>query len=309
MRKKISIIGAGFVGATTAQLLADKMLGDIVLLDINEGIVKGKALDISQMLAVKGIDANVKGTSFYEDTADSSIVVITAGLPRKPGMSRDELLAANAGIVKPVSENIKKYSPKAIVIVVTNPLDAMAYLVWKTTGFPQQRIIGMAGVLDSGRMKAFIASELNVSVKDVQAFVMGGHGDTMIPLMRYASVSGVPLTDLMPKEKIDEIVSRTRNGGAEIVSLLQTGSAYYAPAASVVEMVESILLDRKRVFPCCVYLSGEYGVKDLFVGVPVVLGCGGAEKVIEVELDEDEKKLFDATVESVKDLVNLLFPR
>lgn len=303
MRSKITVIGGGFVGSATAHFLAMHELGDIILLDINEGPPQGKALDLSEAAPVEGFDVKIHGTNSYEDTADSDIVVITAGMPRKPGMSRDELLAVNAGIVKTASENIKKYSPRAIVIVVTNPLDAMVYVAWKTTGFEPQRVIGMAGVLDSARMRHFIAEAIGVSVEDVTAFVMGGHGDTMIPVTRFANVGGVPLTDLLPKEKIDAIVERTRNGGAEIVSLLKTGSAYYAPAAAIAAMVESILLDKKRVLPCAAYLNGEYGVKGLFIGVPVVLGRDGVERVIEVKLNKEEKAAFLRTVEHVKSLV------
>lgn len=303
MRPKITVIGGGFVGSTTAHFLAMHELGDIVLLDINEGPPQGKALDLSEAAPIEGFDVKIIGTNSYKDTADSDIVVITAGMPRKPGMSRDELLAVNAGIVKTASENIKKYSPRAIIIVVTNPLDAMVYVAWKTTGFEPQRVIGMAGVLDSARMRHFIAEAVGVSVEDVTAFVMGGHGDTMIPVTRFANVGGVPLADLLPKEKIDAIVERTRNGGAEIVGLLKTGSAYYAPAASVVAMVESILLDKKRVLPCAAYLNGEYGVKGLFIGVPVVLGKNGVERIIEVKLNEEEKAAFEKTVQHVQELV------
>lgn len=306
MRPKITVIGGGFVGSTTAHFLAMHELGDIVLLDINEGPPQGKALDLSEAAPVEGFDVKIIGTNLYKDTADSDIVVITAGMPRKPGMSRDELLAVNASIVKSASENIKKYSPNAIVIVVTNPLDAMVYVVWKTTGFEPQRVIGMAGVLDSARMRHFIAEAVGVSVEDVTAFVMGGHGDTMVPLMRYASVGGVPLADILSKEEIDAIVERTRNGGAEIVSLLKTGSAYYAPAACVVAMVESILKDKKRVLPCAVYLNGEYGVNGLFIGVPVVLGSKGVERIIEVKLNDEEKLAFEKTVEHVAALTKSL---
>lgn len=303
MRPKITVIGGGFVGSTTAHFLAMHELGDIVLLDINEGPPQGKALDLSEAAPVEGFDVKIRGTNLYEDTVSSDIVVITAGIPRKPGMSRDELLAVNAGIVKSAAENIKKYSPSAIVIVVTNPLDAMVYAAWKVTGFEPRRVIGMAGVLDSARMRHFIAEAVGVSVEDVTAFVMGGHGDTMVPLMRYASVGGVPVTDLLPKEKIDAIVERTKNGGAEIVSLLKTGSAYYAPAAAVAAMVESILRDKKRVLPCAAYLDGEYGVNGLFIGVPVVLGKNGVERIIEVKLNEEEKAAFEKTVQHVQELV------
>ena len=306
MRKKISVIGGGFVGSTTAHFLAMHELGDVVILDLNEGKAVGNALDLSQAAAVEGFDVNIRGTSSYEDTANSDIVVITAGLPRKPGMSRDELLAVNAGIVKTACENIKKTSPKAIVIVVTNPLDAMVYVAWKATGFPPSRIVGMAGVLDSARMRHFIAQAVGASVKDVTAFVMGGHGDTMVPLMRYAQVGGVPVSDLLSQEKVDAIVERTRNGGAEIVNLLKTGSAYYAPAASVVAMVEAIVKDKKRVLPCAAYLNGEYGVEGLFLGVPVVLGAGGVERVLEVKLNDEERAAFNKTVTHVKELVGVL---
>lgn len=306
MRPKITVIGAGFVGSTTAHFLAMHELGDIVLLDINEGIPQGKALDLSEAAPVEGFNVKIQGTNSYEDTTDSDIVVITAGMSRKPGMSRDELLAINTGIVKTASENIKKYSPKAIVIVVTNPLDAMVYIAWKVTGFEPRRVIGMAGVLDSARMRHFIAEAVGVSVEDVSALVMGGHGDTMISVTRFAHVGGVPLADFLSKEKIDALVERTRNGGAEIVGLLKTGSAYYAPAASVVAMVESILCDKKRMMPCAAYLNGEYGVKGLFVGVPVVLGRNGVERVIEVKLNEEEKLAFEKTVQHVQELVKVI---
>ncbi len=274
-------------------------LGDVVLIDIAEGIPQGKALDMCEATPVDGWDVRVTGTNSYEDTANSDIVVITAGLPRKPGMTRDELLAVNMGIVKNVSEQIKKFSPNAIVIVVTNPLDAMVYTAWKVTGFPQNRVVGMAGVLDTARMRWFIADELKVSVEDVQAMVLGGHGDTMVPVTRLATVGGIPLHDLLSQEKIDAIVTRTQNGGAEIVNLLKTGSAYYAPAASVVAMVESILKDKKRILPCAAYLDGEYGVKGVFIGVPTLLGRNGVEKVMEVKFNDAEKAVFQKTVEHV----------
>mgnify|MGYP001573215420 CR=1 FL=1 len=303
MRSKITVVGAGFVGSTVAHWLAVHELGDIVLLDIAEGIPQGKALDLLESGPVEGFDLKIKGTNKYEDTTDSDIVVITAGIPRKPGMSRDDLIKTNAGIMKSVCENVKKYSPNAILIVVSNPLDVMVYVAWKVTGFAPNKVIGMAGVLDSARMRTFIAEELNVSVEDVTAFVMGGHGDTMIPVMRYANVGGIPLSDLLSKEKISAISERTKNGGAEIVELLKTGSAYFAPAASVVAMVESILKDKRRVMPCAAYLNGEYGVKGLFIGVPVILGKNGIEKVIEIKLNEEERALFSKTVEHVKSLV------
>lgn len=304
MRSKITVIGSGFVGSTTAHWLAVHELGNIVLLDIVEGIPQGKALDLSQCGPIENFDLKIKGTNKYEDTANSDIVVVTAGIPRKPGMSRDDLIKTNAGIMKSVCENVKKYSPNAILIIVSNPLDAMVYVAWKITGFEPNKIIGMAGVLDSARMRTFIAEELNVSVEDVTAFVMGGHGDTMIPVTRYANVGGIPLQDLLPKEKIDAIVERTKNGGAEIVELLKTGSAYFAPAASVVAMVESILKDKRRVMPCAAYLNGEYGVKGLFIGVPVILGKNGVERIIEVKLNEEERALFSKTVEHVKSLID-----
>lgn len=306
MRPKISVIGAGFVGSTTAQLLAMHELGDIVLLDISDGAAKGKALDLGQALPLEGFDVKIRGTNSYEDIKDSDVVVITAGLARKPGMSRDELLAANTEIVKGISEQIKKSSPNSIIIVVTNPLDAMVYVAWKITGFPPERVMGMAGVLDSARMRFFIAQELGVSALDVTAFVMGGHGDSMVPVIRYANVAGIPLVDLLPQEKLDAIVERTRNGGAEIVNLLKTGSAYYAPAASVVTMVSAILRDTKRVVPVAAYLDGPYEVSGLFIGVPVVLGRRGVERILEVKLNEEEKKAFTNTVRHVQELVSLL---
>lgn len=306
MRPKITVVGSGFVGSTTAHFVAMHELGDVVLIDIQEGIPQGKALDLYEATPVEGWDVHVKGTNSYEDTANSDIVVITAGLPRKPGMTRDELLKVNAGIVGGVSEQIKKYSPNAIVLVVTNPLDAMVYVAWQKTGFSPERVIGMAGVLDSSRMRTFIADELKVSVEDVSALVMGGHGDTMVPLKRYTTVGGIPLEQLLPKEKIDAIVERTRNGGAEIVNLLKMGSAYYAPAASVVAMVESILKDKKRVMPCAAYLNGEYGVKGLFIGVPAVLGRKGVERVLEVQFNDEESTAFNKTVEHVKELMTSL---
>lgn len=299
MRSKITVVGSGFVGSTVAHYIALHELGDVVLIDIAEGIPQGKALDMCEATPVDGWDVRVTGTNSYEDTANSDIVVITAGLPRKPGMTRDELLAVNMGIVKNVSEQIKKFSPNAIVIVVTNPLDAMVYTAWKVTGFPQNRVVGMAGVLDTARMRWFIADELKVSVEDVQAMVLGGHGDTMVPVTRLATVGGIPLHDLLSQEKIDAIVTRTQNGGAEIVNLLKTGSAYYAPAASVVAMVESILKDKKRILPCAAYLDGEYGVKGVFIGVPTLLGRNGVEKVMEVKFNDAEKAVFQKTVEHV----------
>ncbi len=305
-RKKLSIIGAGFVGSTCAHWAAAKELGDIVLLDVNEGVAKGKALDLYEASPVEHFDSMVKGTSDYADIADSDVVIITAGLPRKPGMSRDDLLATNAKIMKEVCQGVKKYAPNSVVIVVSNPLDAMAYVAKETLGFPRNRVIGMAGVLDSARMRAFIAEELNVSVKDVQAFVLGGHGDTMVPMPRHCSVGGVPLLEIMPREKVDAIVTRTRNGGAEIVGLLKTGSAYYAPAASAVQMAEAILKNQNRILPCAAYLEGEYGVKDLFIGVLCKLGGNGLEQVIELQLNDEERKGLDNSIKAVKELVDAL---
>lgn len=306
VRKKITIVGAGFVGSTCAHWAAAKELGDVVLLDINEGAAKGKALDLFQASPVEGFDSRIQGTSNYADTMGSDVIIITAGIPRKPGMSRDDLLATNAKIVKDVCLGLREYSPKAVVIVVSNPLDAMAFVAKETLGFPRERVLGMAGVLDSARFRAFIAQELNVSVKDVQAFVLGGHGDTMVPMPRHCAVGGVPLTELLPKERIDTLVDRTRNGGAEIVGLLKTGSAYYSPAASAVQMAESILKDQNRILPCAVYLQGEYGVKDLFAGVLCQLGAKGLVKVVEVNLNEAEKAGLQHSVNAVKELVGAL---
>lgn len=304
MRPKITVIGGGAVGGATAQLLALHGLGDIVLLDRNEGLPQGKALDLLQAGPIEGFDLKITGTQSYEDTKNSDIVVITAGAARKPGMSRDELTAINKEVVESVCAEIKRTSPDSIVIVVTNPLDAMVYAAWRTLGFPPHRVIGMAGILDTARMRAFIAEEAGVSAEDVSCLVLGGHGDTMVPLTRLATVGGVPLAEIMPKEKIDAIVSRTRNGGAEIVSLLKIGSAYTAPAAAIVQMMESIVHDKKRVLPCSVYLNGEYGVKGLFIGVPAVLGAAGVERVIEIKLNDEERAAFGKTVEHVKILTS-----
>lgn len=304
MRPKITIIGAGFVGSTTAHFLAMHRLGDIVLLDLDEGAAKGKALDLLQAGSIEGFDLKITGTSSYEDTGSSDIVVITAGIARKPGMSRDELLAVNVKIMKNVCEEIKKTSPGAIIIVVTNPLDVMVSVAHKITGFPSGRVMGMAGVLDTARMKTFIAEELGASAQDISALVLGGHGDTMVPLMRHATVGGIPVAELLSKEKLDAIVERTRNGGAEIVSHLKTGSAYFAPAASVACMVESILKDQKRILPCAAYLNGEYGISGLFIGVPVVLGRKGIECVVELDLDEEERAAFKKTAEHVKNIID-----
>jgi malate dehydrogenase len=305
-RRKVTVIGAGNVGATTAQLIAQTGLADVVLVDIVEGLPQGKALDLAEAAPVVGYDVKITGTNDYADTAGSKIIVVTSGLPRKPGMSRDDLIAVNAGIVGSVVKAATAVSPDAIVIVVTNPLDAMCHVAMRASGFPRERVIGMAGVLDSARFRSFIAAELEVSVRDVRAFVLGGHGDTMVPLPRYSTVGGVPITELLSAERIEELVTRTRNGGAEVVALLKTGSAFYAPAASVVEMIESILLDRRRVLPCAVLLQGEYGVDGLFVGVPVVLGQGGLEQVVEIELTEDEAAAFAHSADSVRELVAVI---
>ncbi|HEY8369885.1 MAG TPA: malate dehydrogenase [Thermodesulfobacteriota bacterium] len=305
-RHKITIVGAGNVGATAAHWAAAKELGDIVLVDVVEGVPQGKGLDLFEASPIERFDSRIIGTNGYEETADSDVVIITAGLARKPGMSRDDLLAKNAEIVKSVTEQVAKRSPEAVLIVVSNPLDAMTYVAKQVSGFPKQRVVGMAGVLDSARMRSFIAAELDVSVEDVTAFVLGGHGDTMVPLPRYSTVAGIPLPALLPKEKIDAIVKRTANGGAEIVNLLKTGSAYYAPSAAAVEMAEAILKDKKRILPCAALLEGEYGVNGYFVGVPVKLGAGGVEKVIEIELTAEERAALEKSVNAVKELVSLL---
>ncbi|WP_062305842.1 malate dehydrogenase [Alicyclobacillus sendaiensis] len=307
-RKKISVIGAGFTGATTALLLAAKELGDVVLLDIPslENPTKGKALDMLEAMPVLGSDARVVGTSNYEDTAGSDLVIITAGLPRKPGMSRDDLVNTNAGIVKSVTEQVVRHSPDACLIVLSNPVDAMTYVAYKTSGFPKQRVIGQAGVLDTARFNTFVAMELGVSVEDVHGFVLGVHGDDMVPLVRYANVGGVPLEKLLPKDRIDAIVERTRNGGGEIVSLMGNASAYYAPAASLLQMAESILKDKRRVLPAIAYLEGEYGYRDLTLGVPTVLGKGGIERILELELLPEEKAALDKSAESVRKLIAVI---
>ncbi len=310
MRKKVTVVGGGFVGSTTAQRIVDAELADVVLTDILEGVPAGKALDMLESAPISRSDVHAAGISTaagdYKETANSDIVVITAGFPRKPGMSRDDLLKANYDVIKQVVEQIVKYSPNAILVMVTNPLDAMAQAAYKISGFSKNRVIGMAGVLDSARMSAFVAAELNVSVENVHSFVLGGHGDDMVPLVRYSTVAGIPLPDLLPKDKIDAIVTRTRKGGAEIVNLLKTGSAYYAPSAAAVEMVEAILKDKKKVLPCAAYLEGEYGIKDLFVGVPCKLGARGIEQIIEVKLNADEKAALDKSAASVRELVKVL---
>jgi malate dehydrogenase len=310
MRRKVTVVGGGFVGSTTAQRIVDSGLADVVLTDILEGSPAGKALDMLESAAVTRSDASVKGISTgggdYKETANSDLVVITAGFPRKPGMSRDDLLRANYDVVKGVVEAIVKLSPNAILIVVTNPLDAMAQAAYKISGFSRNRVIGMAGVLDSARMSTFVAQELNVSVENVHSFVLGGHGDDMTPLPRYSTVAGIPLPDLLPKERIDAIVERTRKGGIEIVNLLKTGSAYYAPSAAVFDMVEAILKDKKKILPCAVYLEGEYGINGLFVGVPVKLGAGGAEEIIQIKLTPEENKELQKSAASVRELVSVL---
>jgi len=306
LRRKVTIIGAGNVGATTAQQIIETGLADVVLVDIVEGLPQGKALDLIEAAPVVGYDVRITGTNDYADTAGSKIIVVTSGLARQPGMSRDDLMAKNAGIVGSVVKQAAAVSPDAIIIVVTNPLDAMCHVALKASGFPPERVIGMAGVLDSARFRAFIAAELEVSVRDIRGFVLGGHGDTMVPLPRYSTVGGVPITELMSAERIEQLVERTRNGGAEVVALLKTGSAYYAPAASVVEMVEAILRDRRRVLPCAAYLRGEYGIDGLYVGVPVVLGNGGVEKVIEISLTDDERAAFNRSADAVRDLLGKL---
>jgi malate dehydrogenase len=305
-RKKVTVVGGGFVGATAAHWLAAKELADVVLIDIIEGMPQGKALDLLQAGPVEGFDVKVQGTNDYADTANSDLVIITAGIARKPGMSRDDLLAINTGIVKDVTAQIAKYSPQAFLIIVSNPLDAMVYVAHKVSGFPNNRVMGMAGVLDSARFRTFIAKELGVSVKDIQAFVLGGHGDTMVPLPRYTTVSGIPIPDLMPAERIEALVDRTRNGGAEIVNLLKTGSAFFAPSASAVQMAEAILKDQKRILPCAAYCDKEYGVGGYFVGVPVMLGAAGVEKIIEIKMTLDEKARFDKSVEAVRGLVKVI---
>jgi len=300
VRKKVTVVGAGHVGATLVQRIAEARLADVVMVDVVEGVPQGKALDLMESGPVLGYDSRITGTNNYDETAGSDVIVITAGLARKPGMSRDDLLAANGDIVKKVAAETGKRSPKAFMIVVTNPMDVMAFVAMKATGFPRHQVIGMGGVLDSARFRTFIAMELGVSVENTHAFVLGGHGDTMVPLPRYSTVAGIPITELMKKETIDAIVKRTRNGGAEIVELLKTGSAYYAPSAATLEMVEAVLLDKKKILPCSAYLTGEYGVKDVFAGVPVKLGAGGMEQVIEIKLNPDENAGFMRSVDAVR---------
>jgi malate dehydrogenase len=302
MVNKITVVGAGNVGATTAQRIAEKELArTVVMVDVAEGIPQGKALDQWQSAPIEGFDSRVIGTNGYDETADSDVVVITAGIARKPGMSRDDLLNTNAGIVKSVSEQIARTSPNAIIIVVSNPLDVMCYVAKKASGFPRERVIGMAGVLDTGRYRAFLAEAMDVAVRDIQAMVLGGHGDTMVPLVSYTSVSGIPVTQLLAKDKLDAIVDRTRNGGAEIVKHLKTGSAYYAPSAGAVQMVEAIVNDQRRILPCAAWLQGEYGLSDLFLGVPCKLGKGGLLQVVEVELTDEERAALDKSAQAVRE--------
>ena len=306
MNRKVTVIGSGNVGATAARSIADKELADVVILDILEGVPQGKGLDMLEACPVEGSDARVLGTNDYADTAGSDIVVITAGLARKPGMSRDDLLAKNHTIITGVTEQVMKHSPDCIIMPVTNPLDAMAQVVYRVSGLPRERVIGMAGVLDSARMRAFIAQELNVSVENTHAFVLGGHGDTMVPLPRYSTVAGIPITELLPAERVDAIVNRTAHGGAEIVKLLGTGSAYYAPASAVVEMVESVLKDKKKILPCSVFLQGEYGIQDLFVGVPCKLGANGVEEIVQITLTDDEAAALKKSADAVRELVQII---
>ena len=306
MRSKITVVGAGFVGSTLVQRLAERDYADVVMFDIIPNMPQGKALDMLQAGPVLGYDSLVTGTNDYADTAHSDIVVITSGFPRKPGMTRDDLVKKNQEIISQVTQEVVKYSPDCIIIMVTNPLDAMAQLAYHISGFPRNRVIGMAGVLDTARFRTFIAQELNASVRDVQAYVLGGHGDTMIPLSRMCTVAGVPISELISAERIEQIVQRTRDGGAEIVKLLGTGSAYFAPSASVLQMVDSILLDKNMIMPCAVYLQGEYGIHGLFVGVPVKLGAQGLEQVIEIELTQDEQSLLQKSAHAVKELIDVM---
>jgi len=307
-RKKIALIGAGQIGGTLAHLVATKELGDVTLFDIVDGTPQGKALDLSQSGPVEGFNAGIRGTSEYKDIAGADVVIVTAGVPRKPGMSRDDLLEINLKVMEQVGAGIAKYAPDAFVICITNPLDAMVWALQRFSGLPSSKVVGMAGVLDSARFRFFVADELKVSVEDVSAFVLGGHGDSMVPLARYSTVAGIPLPDLikmgwLSKDKLEAIIQRTRDGGAEIVGLLKTGSAYYAPATAAIEMAESYLKDKKRVLPCAAFLKGEYGVKGTYVGVPVVIGAGGAERIVEISLNSSEQKAFDKSVEAVNGLI------
>lgn len=307
-RNKISVIGSGFTGATTALYLAQKELGNVVLLDIkeNENPTKGKALDMQETAPIQGFDSWITGTSDYAETAGSDIVVITAGIARKPGMSRDDLVSTNAKVMRAVTKEVARYSPDAIIIVLTNPVDAMTYAAFKESGFPKERVIGQSGVLDTARFRTFVAAELNISVKDVSGFVLGGHGDDMVPLIRYSYAGGIPLEKLLPTDRIEAIVNRTRKGGGEIVQLLGNGSAYYAPAAAIVEMVEAILKDQRRILPAIAYLDGEYGFHDLYLGVPTILGANGIERVLELELTEAETAALQRSADSVRSVLNVL---
>jgi malate dehydrogenase len=306
MRSKVTVVGAGFVGSTLGQRVAERDYADVVLMDVVPDMPQGKALDILEAGPVLGYDSLVTGTNGYDETANSDIVVVTSGIARKPGMSRDDLIRTNQGIVTQVVQEVAKHSPNAILICVTNPLDAMVQLAYKVSGFPKQRVLGMAGVLDTARFRTFIAQELNVSVRDVQAFVLGGHGDTMVPLARLSTVAGVSLPELIPAERLQKIVDRTANGGAEIVNLLKQGSAYYAPSASVLQMIDSILLDKKMIMPCSVYLEGEYGIDGLFVGVPAKLGAKGVEEVIQLDLTEDERAALQKSADAVRELIGVM---
>jgi malate dehydrogenase len=310
-RKKIALIGAGMIGGTLAHLIGMKELGDVVVFDILEGMPQGKALDIAESSPVDGYDCNLRGTNDYVDIQDADVVIVTAGVPRKPGMSRDDLLEINLKVMEQVGAGIKKYAPGAFVICITNPLDAMVWALHRMTGFQRNMVVGMAGVLDSARFRYFLSQEFDVSVEDVSAFVMGGHGDTMVPLVRYSAVAGIPLPDLVKmgwttQERLDKIVQRTRDGGGEIVSLLKTGSAFYAPASSAIQMAEAYLRDKKRVLPCAAWLDGQYGVKDLYVGVPVVIGAGGVERIVEISLNSEEKAAFDHSVAAVRELIDVV---
>jgi malate dehydrogenase len=312
-RKKIALVGAGQIGGTLALLAGLKELGDIVLIDVTEGVPEGKALDLYELSPVEGFDSKLTGGTDYSLIAGADVVIVTAGVPRKPGMSRDDLIGINTGIVKAAGENIKKHAPNAFVIVITNPLDVMVWVMQQVTGFPTNKVVGMAGVLDGSRFRTFLAMEFGVSVEDVYACVLGGHGDSMVPMMRYSTVAGIPLPDLIKmgwttKEKLDQIVQRTRDGGAEIVKLLKTGSAFYAPAASAIAMAESYLKDKKRILPCAAFLSGQYGVKDMYVGVPCVIGEKGVEKIVEMQLNAEEKAMFDASVKAVTELMEATKP-
>ena len=308
-RKKIALIGGGNIGGTLAHLAALRELGDIVIFDIVEGLPQGKALDLFQSSPIDGFDSSINGTQDYADIAGADVVIITAGVPRKPGMSRDDLLGINTSVMKQVGAGIKQHAPNAFVICITNPLDAMVWVIREVTGFPPEKVVGMAGVLDSARFRTFLAEEFNVSVEDVTAFVLGGHGDTMVPLIRFSAVAGIPLPELMKmgwitQEKLDAIVQRTRDGGAEVVKLLKTGSAFYAPAAAAIQMAESYLRDKKRLLPCAAALNGEYGLKDIYVGVPVIIGANGVEKVIEIQMDAEERAMFDNSVNAVRTLID-----